>query len=123
MPQHVGQLEGASDRPQWRAQVRVMPRCWFALLRFWLRVDGVLVRLYEARLMAELGGRPGAPLVRRELRHCEGEFAKLASAGAPPARVRLEALPQGPSLTPYCTSTSWGLLERAAFSMQQDRAP
>ena len=27
-----------------------MPKCWFVLLRFWLRVDGVAVRLREARL-------------------------------------------------------------------------
>lgn len=32
-------------------RLRVMPRCWFALLRFWLRVDGCLVRLRETRLM------------------------------------------------------------------------
>ena len=62
-----------------------MPRCWFVLLRFWLRVDGVLVRLYEARWMAEFGR---APCVRREIRRCEGTFAELAAAGAPPARVR-----------------------------------
>jgi hypothetical protein len=30
-------------------QVRVMPRCWLVLLRFWLRVDGSLVRLREVR--------------------------------------------------------------------------
>ena len=30
-------------------QVRVMPKCWFVLLRMWLRVDGVMVRLREAR--------------------------------------------------------------------------
>lgn len=30
-------------------QVRVMPRCWYVLLRFWLRVDHVLVRLREVR--------------------------------------------------------------------------
>lgn len=28
-------------------QVRVMPRCWYVLLRFWLRVDRVMVRLRE----------------------------------------------------------------------------
>ena len=67
-------------------QVRVMPRCWFALLRFWLRVDGVQVRLYEARWLAELG--TGAIQIQRELRRCEGTFADLAAAGAPPARVR-----------------------------------
>jgi len=32
------------------AKVRVMPRCWLVLLRFWLRVDGSLVRLRETRL-------------------------------------------------------------------------
>ena len=31
-------------------KVRVMPRCWLVLLRFWLRVDGALVRLRETRL-------------------------------------------------------------------------
>lgn len=35
------------------AQVRVMPRCWFVLLRFWLRVDHVLVRLYETRYLCD----------------------------------------------------------------------
>ena len=37
----------------WGAQVRVMPRCWFVLLRFWLRVDHVLVRLYETRYLCD----------------------------------------------------------------------
>jgi type 2A phosphatase activator TIP41 len=32
------------------AKVRVMPRCWLVLLRFWLRVDGTMVRLRETRL-------------------------------------------------------------------------
>ena len=31
-------------------KIRVMPRCWLVLLRFWLRVDGALVRLRETRL-------------------------------------------------------------------------
>jgi type 2A phosphatase activator TIP41 len=31
-------------------KVRVMPRCWLVLLRFWLRVDGALMRLRETRL-------------------------------------------------------------------------
>ncbi|PKA52523.1 hypothetical protein AXF42_Ash001503 [Apostasia shenzhenica] len=30
-------------------KVRVMPSCWFLLLRFWLRVDGVLMRLRDSR--------------------------------------------------------------------------
>ena len=67
-----------------------MPRCWFALLRFWLRVDGVLVRLFEARWLGELG--PGPARIQRELRRSEGAFADLAAAGAPPARVRAALL-------------------------------
>jgi len=37
-------------------RLRVMPRCWFAMLRFWLRVDGCLIRLRETRLMCRWGG-------------------------------------------------------------------
>lgn len=29
--------------------MRLMPRCWYVLLRFWLRVDRVMVRLREVR--------------------------------------------------------------------------
>ena len=29
--------------------MRVMPRCWYVLLRFWLRIDRVMVRLREVR--------------------------------------------------------------------------
>ena len=31
-----------------------MQECWFVLLRFWLRVDGLLVRLHETRYLCEL---------------------------------------------------------------------
>jgi hypothetical protein len=36
------------------AQVRVMPRCWFVLLRLWLKVDGSMARLRETRLFCRL---------------------------------------------------------------------
>jgi hypothetical protein len=39
------------------AQVRVMPRCWYVLVRFWLRVDRVMVRLRE------VSGHPGPVLL------------------------------------------------------------
>ena len=66
-----------------------MPGCWFVLLRFWLRVDRVLVRLYETRIMGNLGshGQPRAPLAAREVRRSEGTFEQLRSGGAPPAGV------------------------------------
>ena len=66
-----------------------MPGCWFVLLRFWLRVDRVLVRLYETRIMGNLGnhGQPRTPLVAREVRRSEGTFEQLRSGGAPPIGV------------------------------------
>ncbi len=68
-----------------------MPKCWFVLLRFWLRVDRVLVRLYETRLMGSFNWATGAPLVSREMRHSEGTFEQLRSTGAPPAGVRVSS--------------------------------
>jgi TIP41-like family len=35
-------------------QVRVMPNCWYLLVRFFLRVDRMFVRLREARLFCDL---------------------------------------------------------------------
>lgn len=35
-------------------QVRVMPNCWYVLVRFFLRVDRMFVRLREARLFCDL---------------------------------------------------------------------
>ena len=69
-----------------------MPKCWFVLLRFWLRVDRVLVRLHETRLMGSFNRAPGAPLVSREVRQSEGTFEQLRSAGAPPDGVNTFAL-------------------------------
>ncbi len=57
------------------------------LLRFWLRVDRVLVRLYETRYMADFRAGPGQPQVTREVRCCEGTFNALHAAGAPPDGV------------------------------------
>lgn len=36
-----------------RVWIRVMPRFWFVILRFFLRIDHHLVRLYETRLFSE----------------------------------------------------------------------
>lgn len=42
-------------------KVRVMPRCWFVLMRFWMRCDGVLVRLRETRFFSKMESRPTPP--------------------------------------------------------------
>ena len=60
-------------------KVRVMPTCWFVLFRFWLRVDGVLLRLREARVMATFGGR-----VVRECTEREESWAELEARGKSP---------------------------------------
>ncbi|KAK9805140.1 hypothetical protein WJX72_001527 [[Myrmecia] bisecta] len=68
---------------QLSVKVRVMPTCWFVLLRFWLRVDKVLVRLRETRIFCDFKAPPATALVTREIRHCEGTFEELKAAGAP----------------------------------------
>ena len=58
-----------------------MPRCWYVLLRFWLRVDNVLVRMRDTRMMCTFGSRQ--PQVHRELKWSEGTFAELRRESAP----------------------------------------
>ena len=36
-------------------KLRVMPRCWFLLLRYWLRVDGVVAKVRESRYFCAFG--------------------------------------------------------------------
>ena len=69
-------------------RIRAMPGRWFAVARCFVRVDGVLVRLLESRVVAtfrEGGGGDGDSVidVLRETRHSEGEFKDLVAAGAP----------------------------------------
>lgn len=56
---------------QLAVKLRVMPRCAYVLLRFWLRVDGVLVRLRDTRLYVDLVGRDAEQVMvlREHLRH------------------------------------------------------
>ncbi|CAG9462936.1 unnamed protein product [Pedinophyceae sp. YPF-701] len=70
-------------------KVRVMPKCWFVLLRFFLRVDGVLIRLRETRLFCKL---EGPAVVTREMKWHEGTNGELKKLGAP---VRAEAYANG----------------------------
>ena len=72
-------------------RVRAMPGAWFALARCYVRVDGVAVRLVEARILATWdarggpggGGDPPPPRVVREVRRSGGTFADLRAGGAP----------------------------------------
>lgn len=65
-------------------KVRVMPTCWFLLLRFWLRVDGVLMRLRDTRMYCAFEtDSKGMPVVIRECNRREGTFKALAARGFP----------------------------------------
>ncbi len=66
-------------------KVRVMPKCWYVLLRFWLRVDGVLIRLRETRFFCDTTERDksGAVVVVRETQHREETWDALRARGAP----------------------------------------
>ncbi|XP_051178147.1 TIP41-like protein [Lolium perenne] len=66
------------------ARVRVMPSGWFLLLRFWLRVDGAVMRLRDTRLHCSFGSKEGAkPVVLRELCWREATFAAMSAEGYP----------------------------------------
>ncbi|KDD74398.1 hypothetical protein H632_c1343p1 [Helicosporidium sp. ATCC 50920] len=56
-------------------KVRVMPRCWYVLMRFFVRVDGVLVRVRDVRLFCRFDGRDFADRVLRETTHFERPLA------------------------------------------------
>lgn len=63
-------------------KVRVMPSGWFLLLRFWLRVDGVLMRLRDTRLHCLFEGHMKS-LILRESCWREATFQALSSKGYP----------------------------------------
>lgn len=63
-------------------KVRVMPSCWFLLLRFWLRVDGALMRLRDTRVFCTFT-ESKKPVILREICWRETTFKALASKGYP----------------------------------------
>ncbi len=56
------------------AEQRVMPTCFLCLLRFWLRVDGVLIRLRDTRLFHAFN----KPYLIRDYSEREDTFEMLA---------------------------------------------
>lgn len=63
-------------------KVRVMPSCWFLLLRFWLRVDGALMRLRDTRVFCTFNENT-KPVILREICWRETTFKALAAKGYP----------------------------------------
>lgn len=64
-------------------RLRVMPRCFLLLFRFYLRVDGVAVRLRETRVYSPFGAGTGPAVVTRETTHYEGTYEQLRASGVP----------------------------------------
>lgn len=60
-------------------KLRIMPSCFFLMMRCFVRVDGVLVRSRETRLFHFFGSNE----VLREARHGEATFEQLAALGHP----------------------------------------
>ena len=71
-------------------KVRVMPRCWFVLMRFWMRCYGVLVRLRETRFFSKMDPRPAPPPGMCEEKRA-ALAASLAANAAPCVVVRESA--------------------------------
>ncbi|XP_047314759.1 TIP41-like protein isoform X2 [Impatiens glandulifera] len=63
-------------------KVRVMPSSWFLLLRYWLRVDGVLMRLRETRVNCVFEDGTN-PTILRESCWRESTFQALSDKGYP----------------------------------------
>ncbi|XP_021892353.1 TIP41-like protein [Carica papaya] len=63
-------------------KVRVMPSCWFLLLRFWLRVDGVLMRLRDTRVHCAFD-KSKDPIILQECCWREATFQALSAKGYP----------------------------------------
>lgn len=57
-------------------KLRVMPTCFFALQRLFIRVDDVMFRVYDTRIYHEFG----KPFVVREKQHRESTYASLGRA-------------------------------------------
>lgn len=67
---------------QLAVKLRVMPRCAYVLLRHWLRVDGVLVRLRDTRTYVDLAnGRPDEVVALREHTRHEASALQLQDMG------------------------------------------
>ena len=60
-----------------QCRFRVMNDCWYVLLRSYVRVDGVRVRVLDTRLFHDFSTR----YILREFTHREATFDELRQAG------------------------------------------
>jgi type 2A phosphatase activator TIP41 len=84
-----------------RVRLRVMPSCFFVLLRHSLRVDGLLIRQHDTRLFHKFG----TPHLLRARRLGEASLepipkVKLSDAPDPPNAARPNAAPWAATMAP-----------------------
>ena len=60
-----------------KVRFRVMKDCFYVLLRYYLRVDGVRVRIFDTRIFHEFG----TDFIHREFQYRESTFDELRSRG------------------------------------------
>lgn len=58
-------------------KTRTMPQCWYVLLRYWLRVDGVVMKVFDTRYFHKFGERS----VYRERTQHVATFTSLQERG------------------------------------------
>ena len=62
-------------------KMRVMASCWYVLMRYWLRVDNVLIRCNDTRLFCAFNQANGITRVIREVKHCESSLEQVTKMG------------------------------------------
>eukprot|EP01137_Pigoraptor_chileana_P013386 Opistho-2@66841 len=96
------------------ARVRVMPTCFFALMRFFLRVDDVLVRIHDTRIFHEFG----TASIMREYTAGERSYDELREITGAPADVAPFGEPQyfaDPAVLTRCLKLTMSKFEEIKF--------
>ena len=81
-------------------KLRVMPTCWFALLRCWVRVDSVGLRAVETRFFCKFGGGSAPVVYRCAPVTCPPSHTHTRVARALSPRRHCSAHPARPALHP-----------------------
>eukprot|EP00903_Cladosiphon_okamuranus_P019903 g18293.t2 len=93
-------------------KTRIMPRCWYVLLRYWLRVDGVVMKVFDTRCFHKFGENA----VFRERTQHSITFAELQNCGA---STDPSAYPTAEAALPALKLASGPLHERATLPTHQ----
>eukprot|EP01136_Pigoraptor_vietnamica_P028927 Opistho-1_new@86904 len=96
------------------ARVRVMPSCLFALQRFFLRVDDVLVRIHDTRIFHQFGTHT----ILREYTASERSFDELRRITGAPADAAPFGEPQfyaDPAVLARCLTQTASISEEIKF--------